>query len=324
MSQLSKIAEERERIINTIRFFFRARNFTEVETPILVRSPDIEPSLSHFETELFDHTGKKYEGALITSPEYAMKKLLGSGMDRIFTMTKVFRNNEELGRHHNPEFSMLEWYRQNANYQHCMDETEALVKEIVKPFAEGSLRWTNEFRRIRMRDLFIEHFKIDLDTASTEDLRKACLDRNLKVSDDDMFSDLFYRLFIRFIEPKLSSEPTFVYDYPKSQAALAQLTPDKKYAERFELYIDGLELCNGFTELTDAREQKRRFQKEAERRKRAGKKAFPIDEELLELLPSIHSPTYGNALGIDRLHMVATGKRSIEEVLLFPANKIFK
>ncbi|MEK9130651.1 MAG: amino acid--tRNA ligase-related protein, partial [Patescibacteria group bacterium] len=134
---------------------------------------------------------------------------------------------------------------------------------------------------------------------------------------------LFHRLFVTQIETKLPAGGAFVYDFPKAQAALSRLTPDGKYAERFELYLNGVELCNAFTELTDEREQRRRFEEETEERRRLGKPVFPIDESLLSGLPSLRQPTFGNALGIDRLLMLLTNAQSIDEVLAFPAKNLF-
>ena len=320
MKDLQQIAHERQQINTSIRAFFAGREFVEVETPIMVSSPDIEPTLDPFESTLIDPNGQDRNAALITSPEYSMKKLLGSGMKKIFTITKVFRNNEDLGNLHNPEFSMLEWYMQGDDYHVCMNETEELINRIGNTFQKVFPK----FKRIRVRDLFIEYVGIDLDDASASTLQSACDKHSIHYSRNDSESDLFYRLFLSLIEPNLGNDPVFVYDYPKYQAALAKLTDDKKYGQRFELYINGIELCNGFTELTDRGEQLARFQKEKRERERLGKKIFPIDEELLKLLGSIQNPTYGNALGIDRLLMVLTGKTSIEDVLLFPAKKIFK
>jgi lysyl-tRNA synthetase class 2 len=230
---------------------------------------------------------------------------------------------EEFGGTHNTEFSMLEWYQQGADYQACMDETEALVRATVDAF-KNVLLSSEPFRRVRVRDLFLEHVGLDLDSATPDNLRVSCATRNIHTDPSDTESDLFYRLFLALVEPNLGAEPIFVYDYPPHQAALSRLTPDGKYGERFELYIDGLELCNAFTELVNAHEQRRRFEIEAEERRTLGKTVFPIDEELLCLLPHIQNPSFGNALGIDRLHMIATGAKSIEDVTLFPAKKLFK
>jgi elongation factor P--(R)-beta-lysine ligase len=316
---VAHIAEERQRLNDLIRSFFRRRGFLEVETPTLVASPDLAPNFTYFETTLQAPGEKPKAGVLVTSPEFSMKKLLGLGMEKIFTLARVFRNDEELGGSHNPEFTMLEWYKQGGDYQEMMDETEALVREACAAFG----RELPAFRRLRVRDLLLETTGVDLDSATAGDLRAACERLGLRPDASDTESDLFYRLFLAKAEPTIGKVPTFVYDYPLCQAALAAKTADGKYAERVELYVDGVELSNGFTELTDASEQRDRFEAEQAERRAAGKPAFPVDEELLTLLPSVRSPTYGNALGVDRLHMLATGTDDIQDVLLFPAKRLF-
>lgn len=316
---------ERAKINDAIRRFFREQNFTEVETPLFVRSPDSEPTLDHFETICHTQEGQMTEGALITSPEYSMKKLLGLGMDRIFTITKVFRNREPLGGQHNPEFSLLEWYVQGADYQACMTQTEALVRFVAQDFFEDeeqveALMGTTPFSRHKVETLFAPYLDKPLALATREDLQQACQVQGLATHHSDSLSDLFHRIWITCIEPSFGTSPTFVYDYPRYQAALAQMTPNGAYAERFELYIRGVELCNGFTELTDKEEQLKRFIAENRKRAELGKRVFPIDQAFLSLLPSIQNPTYGNALGVDRLHMVLTGRSAITDVIPFPVS----
>ncbi len=320
MISSKQIAVERHLINSTIRSFLQAKEYLEVETPIVVRSPGMEPNLVPFETTVIEANLKSHPAVMITSPEYSMKKLLGQGLEKIFTITKVFRNEESLGGNHNPEFTMLEWYTQGSDYQVCMDETEEMIQEVATGLKQT---FPIEFKRIRVRDLFLKHVQIDLDQATTDSLKQACLDHRIHFAENDTESDLFYRLFLALIEPNLGTDPIFVYDYPIHQAALSQLTSDGKYGQRFELYINGLELCNGFTELTDATEQRKRFEEEAKERENLGKRVYPIDENLLSLLPSLRSPTFGNALGIDRLHMVLTQRTRIQEVLLFPADTLF-
>jgi len=345
MRNIQQIALDRQMVNATIRQFFLSRGYTEVETPIVVRSPGMEPNLVPFETTVVEPDGTKHFAGLITSPEYSMKKLMGLGMQKIFTLTKVFRNVEELGGTHNPEFTMLEWYQQGADYVECMNETEALVKAVVASVSprqvppphreEGTgVVVAQSFRRVRVRDLFLQHVNLDLDDATTDDLKASCAHHKIHTDPSDTESDLYYRLFLSLVEPHIQSPqfpisnfqfpPIFLYDYPKHQAALSRLTKDGKYGERFELYINGIELCNAFTELTDAEEQRRRFIEEGEERRGLGKTVFPLDEELLRLLPNLKNPSYGNALGVDRLHMIATGAKSIEEVTLFPAGGLFR
>ena len=341
---LMRIAKEREIVNNTIRSFFCKRGYVEVETPIVVRSPGMEPNLVPFETTVVEPDGTRHAAGLITSPEYSMKKLMGLGMQKIFTLTKVFRNVEELGGTHNPEFTMLEWYQQGADYVECMNETEVLVKAVIASLSpqvpppdrqEGSgVVVAQSFRRVRVRDLFLQHVGLDLDDATIDDLRVSCAHHKIHTDPSDTESDLYYRLFLALVEPHIQGwagdselvardgkphatsykpqAPLFLYDYPKHQAALSRLTADGKYGERFELYINGIELCNAFTELTDAEEQRRRFIEEGEERRGLGKTVFPLDEELLRQLPNLKNPSYGNALGVDRLHMIATGAKSIK------------
>jgi len=320
MKDVARIAKERQQMNEIIRAFFVSRGYTEVEVPVLVQSPGMEPDLVPFETSVLTAAGVRIKASLITSPEYSMKKLLGNGMQKIFTITKAFRNAEHFGGEHNPEFSMLEWYQQGADYQACMDETAELVREVCAAFGRDIL----VPEKVRVRDLFLDLAGIDLNVAKKDDLIERCREVGVHVDEQDSESDLFYRLFLTQVEPHLNKKTIFLYDYPVYQAALAALTSDARFGQRFELYVNGLEICNGFTELTDPAEQKARFLEEAAVRRLQGKTVFPIDEKLLELLPSLANPTFGNALGIDRLHMLATGQTSIEDVLLFSAKELFQ
>jgi lysyl-tRNA synthetase class 2 len=319
MNTMIDTLRDRQTMNDTIRSFLRARDYLEVETPIMVASPDMEPALTPFETIVKTPDGKQYVAGLITSPEYSMKKLLGHGCKKIFTLTKVFRNLESFGGIHNPEFTMLEWYTQGADMFACMDETESLVREVFAKFG----RDVGVIERKSVPELFQELIGVDLGSASHKELMEACERLEIHTDVSDTESDLFYRLFLAKIEPTFIGRNIFVHTYPKYQAALSRLTTDGKFGERFELYYGGVELCNGFTELTDPIEQRKRFEEESRVREERGQTRFPIDEDLLNLLASVQNPSFGNALGVDRLLMVATGKTSLEDVLPLSAKKLF-
>src|SRR3989338_773312 len=239
MKSIQQIAIERQIINEAIRSFFKERGYIEVETPLLVRSPGMESNLVPFETIVREPNGTTHSATLTTSPEYALKKLLGMGMKKVFSLAKVFRNDEEFGNNHNPEFTMLEWYQQGKDYQACMDETEALVLSVSSAL---NVRTPAPFRRTRVRDLFLEYVGIDLDMASVIDLKCASTTHQIHFLPTDTESDLFYRLFLSKIEPQLKTDSVFLYDYPTHQAAMSQLTLDGNYGQRFELYVNGFEL----------------------------------------------------------------------------------
>lgn len=292
----------REKVVDTIRAFFKSQGFREVFTPILVPTPSCEPNLEVFETELRTSREEKRRAFLIMSPEYSIKKLLTEGIGNCFEIAKCFRNEEEVSRLHNPEFMMLEWYRVNANYFDVMDDFEKLFLQII-----GKNKMT--YQGIEY-DLTPPWPRISVEEAFSG-----------KIPDEENFSVDFFNK----VEPKLtaSQKPAFIYDYPKYQASLAKIN-SKGYAERFEVFLAGLELGNCFTELTDAAEQKKRFEEELQERKAAGKTEYPIDEEFIKALEKGLPPVSGIAVGVDRLVMLAANAADISETIFFPANKIFK
>lgn len=261
-----------ETVLDSVHGFFASRGFTHVRTPLLVRTPGMEPNLDPFEVEIDVPAQEARRAAFVTSPEYAMKKLLGAGFEKIYSIGPVFRNGESFGPHNLPEFTMLEWYAPGS-YEDLMNETEDLLKHVLEDVRD----WPR-----------FDHSDANVDAHG---------------------------------DPHVDPSRFFVQNYPANEAALAKLTPDGKYAQRFEAFADGLELCNGFAELTDVQEQRARFQKEREERRRAGKTVFPIDEALLKALERIDSAVYGNALGIDRLVMLRYGVGDINDIQLFPANE---
>jgi lysyl-tRNA synthetase class 2 len=305
----------REKVVDAIRSFFKNRGFHEVFTPILVPIPSIEPNLEVFKTQLRTSKGIKRDAYLIMSPEFSIKKLLAAGIGNCFEVTRCFRNEEEVSSLHNPEFTMLEWYRTNANYFDVMEDFENLFIKIVKNISpkvdlkkwqyQGKIyNLTIPWPRVRIPDAFKKYADVDV----------------LGVSDED-----FYKIYFNEIEPELLKlgKPYFIYDYPISQAALSKPGKDRRFAERFEVFLGGLELGNCFSELTDWREQKRRFEKDRVTRKALGRIDYPIDLDLIEALKVAPKTVSGIAVGVDRLVMLASGVSTIEETMFFPGRELF-
>jgi lysyl-tRNA synthetase class 2 len=326
--------DKRAQIVTAIRSFFADRGFVEVGTPALQVSPGLEPHLRAFATELHDPPqGQAAPRYLHTSPEFAMKKLLVAGLPRIWQLAHVFRDGERSAIHH-PEFSMIEWYRTGATYRDLMEECTALVRACQQAAGAQVLSWRGhtadaigEWQRISVAEAFQEHCGLDL-LATTPDPLHPDTDRlaaaasaiGISPHPGDDWETLFFRVFLDRIEPDLGrGAPTILYDYPLSMAALARRHPDDpRLAERFEVYICGLELANAFGELTDAAEQRARFLADQVRKRRLYGHTYPIDEDFLDALEHGLPACAGIALGFDRLVMLATGAEDIEEVLWAP------
>ena len=306
-----KITEKnlaRERVIDAIREFFKARGFLEVQTPILVPIPSCEANLEPFKTQLITAGGIKNDAYLIMSPEYSLKKLLARGLGNIFEITRVFRNREEVSRLHNPEFTMLEWYRVESDYKEIMKDFEELFIKIIG--GEKLVYQGEEY------DLKLPWPRISF----TEAFAKYGGRKIEEIKDED-----FYQVFFNEVEPKLraSHRPAIIYDYPAAQAALARTCPeDPRFAERWEVFIAGIELGNCFSELTDPVEQRKRFEIEIALRQAQGKTVYPMDEELLAVLDKMPECA-GIAVGVDRLVMLAADAENISETLFFPAGELF-
>jgi len=312
-----KLQTKRAQILELIRQFFKQRGFLEVQTPILVKGMSTEPYINPIKVEFHDERNKKYQGYLITSPEYSLKKLLSRGFTNIFEITKAFRQEEALGGWHNPEFTILEWYRTKANYRDVMKDTEQLIFYLVKklyhhPYfiyqgqkIDVSLPWP----RMSIKQAFKKWVHLNLDSKK-------------KIKN---FNDWFYLTFLNDIEPNLpKNRPMILYDYPLPQAALAKRKSKRSfYAERFEVYLGGIELCNAFSELTDWKEQLKRLQAEQRVRKQLQKEVIPIDKTFINALKSGVPATSGNALGIDRLEMLLLNIKNIDDLLILPANQMF-
>lgn len=301
----------RQALMNKVRQFFVSRNVLEVETPTLSNAGGTDPQLDYFEV------AGETPRFMMTSPEFHMKRLLSAGFGDIFQIAKSFRK-DEFGSHHNNEFSMVEWYRVGMPQEQLMDEVEALVSEILgKPINARRTRWIDAFKK---------YAKVNPFCHDLTNFVVACQVHNVPVPESpEMMSreDWWDYLMVFIIEPALASNgPEFIMDYPPSQAALAQTYKDDEgytWARRFELFVDQVELCNGYTELTDAVEQRRRFEADLEIRRKMGKPLPPVDENFLEALDAGMPACSGVALGLDRLFMLALEKPEIADVILFPS-----
>jgi lysyl-tRNA synthetase class 2 len=318
----------RARILAAVRSFFAARDFVEVETPALQVSPGMEPHIGALATELGEPFGTaRHRLFLHTSPEFTMKKLLAAGERRIFQLAHCWRDGERSPIHH-PEFTMLEWYRAEEGVEALMADCAALLAATAWAIDETSFRHRdircNPFalpERVTVAEAFARHCEIDiLATAGNRDGLARELDRlGTLVGDEDSWEDLYHRLMLERIEPHLGvGVPTILHDYPLALATNARVSPrDTRVAERFELYVCGVELANGCAELADAAEQRRRFLADAALKERLYGARHPIDEDFLEALSAM-PPASGIALGIDRLVMLATSAERIGEVLWAP------
>jgi lysyl-tRNA synthetase class 2 len=322
---------KRGRIAAALRAWFAARDFVETETPALQVSPGNEIHLHAFATELVSPGGERRSYYLRTSPEFACKKLLAAGETRIVEFARVFRNRERSVVHH-PEFTLLEWYRAHEPYETLMDDCVALLAEAAR--AAGTRSFEHRGRtidplaapeRLTVAEAFDRYAGIDLLTTVTGEtgdrarLAAAASRAGVRIAADDTWGDVFSRVLAERVEPRLGDgRATILYEYPLPLAALARRKPGSdRVAERFELYACGVELANGFGELTDAAEQRRRFEVAMTEKQRIHGERYPLDEEFLAALPHM-PPASGIALGFDRLVMLATGAERIEQVIWAP------
>ncbi|RPH28630.1 elongation factor P--(R)-beta-lysine ligase [Buttiauxella warmboldiae] len=307
---------KRAAIMTVIRRFFADRGVLEVETPCMSQATVTDINLFPFATRFVGPGhAQGVDLYLMTSPEYHMKRLLAAGIGPVFQLCRSFRN-EEMGRHHNPEFTMLEWYRPHYDMYRLMNEVDDLLQQVLETDAAETLSYQQAFQR---------HLEIDPLSADKAQLREAAKKLDLSnVADGEEDRDILLQLLFSVgVEPHIGKEkPTFVYHFPASQAALAQIsTEDHRVAERFEVYFRGIELANGFHELTDAREQQQRFEQDNRKRAARGLPQQPIDVNLLEALKAGLPDCSGVALGVDRLIMLALKAESLSEVLAFPVDR---
>jgi elongation factor P--(R)-beta-lysine ligase len=320
----------RGRIVSALRAWFKSQEFVEVETGALRISPGNETHLQAFATTLKTTDGSPSPLYLRTSPEFACKTLLAAGERRIVEFAKVFRNRERGALHH-PEFTLVEWYRAGESYDALMADCAAVLSEAAR--AAGAVQLTFRGRsadpfaapeRLTVAQAFARFAGVDLLATLPDGMAdRACLARaaeaaGIRIADNDGWADIFSRVLVERIEPNLGiGRATILDEYPTVLSALARPARDARVAERFELYVCGVELANGFGEMTDATEQRRRLEDEMAEKERIYGERYPIDEDFIAAL--VHMPqASGVALGLDRLIMLATGASRIEQVLWTP------
>jgi len=307
----------RARLTTATRAFFTARGYTEVETPYAVHTPGEEVHLRAFRTEREQPDGGRETLWLHTSPEFAMKKLLAGGAGPIFQLARVWRNGEG-GDLHAPEFTMLEWYRPGADMDSLIAETAAFLRAVLPPTVtcRGVTTDLSRCERLTVAEAFARYVGADL-LATAGDAPALAAAAGTRLRDNETWEDLFFRLLLEHVEPRIGrAHPTFLTHWPAAQAALARRDPaDPRVAERFELFVCGIELANAFVELIDPVEQRARFTEDRARRHAIGGEDWELDEDFLVALAHGMPPAAGIALGIDRLAMIAAGADRIGEVL---------
>jgi lysyl-tRNA synthetase class 2 len=328
----------RARLLKAVRSYFDGKGFVEVETGGLAASPGNEAHLHAFATELVGPGGERAPLYLHTSPEFAMKKLLAAGERRIFDVARVFRNRERGALHH-PAFTLVEWYRAGEPIEAPMADCTAMLRFATEAAGATVLRFRGrasdpfaEPTRITVAHAFARFAGIDLLATIAADgatdraaLAGAATAAGIRVAADDTWGDVFSRILVERVEPRLGDGvPTFLCDYPAAQAALARPKPgDPRHAERFELYACGVELANGIGELTDPALQRRRLDAEMDEKVRVYGERYPLDEDFLAALAQM-PPASGCALGLDRLVMLATGAPDIARVIWAPVPDPFE
>jgi elongation factor P--(R)-beta-lysine ligase len=313
----------RNAVLRGVRAWFQARDFLEVDVPALVVSPGNEAHLHAFATDLIHDDGSRSTRYLHTSPEFACKKLLAAGEERIFSLGHVFRNRERTPTHA-PEFTMLEWYRVREAYRVIVEDTLALVRLAGAVTGRRLWSWRGracdlavEAEWLSVHEAFKRHAGVDLLSVLERDQLAAV--SPVAFGADESWSDIFSRILVEKVEPHLGQgRLTVLYEYPAIEAALARTCAhDARVAERFELYACGVELANGFGELTDCVEQRRRFVADMDVKEARYGERYPLDEDLLTAL-AVMPEASGVALGLDRVIMLAAGARSVEEVQWAP------
>ncbi len=333
----------REKVLRAIRIFFEDREFHEVETPILIAHPPAESYLDVFETKLLDRNRKAQQAYLSTSPEVPLKKLMVAGLGNCFALTKSFRNMETQSTLHNPEFTILEWYRVGADYHEIMKDCEELLlfintylqrtdekeeerspQEIV--YQGAHVRLEAPWERLTVAEAFAKWAHITFDDFLKDGVApKIARTKGYTVEESTTWEELYNQIFLNEVEPHLGrGKPTIIYEFPSAMGALARKkSSDPRFAERFEFYIEGLELGDCYSELTDWKEQQERFEKELEEIQRLGKTLYDYDHNFIDALKVGLPDCSGIAVGVDRLIMLFANAKTIQETLFFPGKELF-
>jgi lysyl-tRNA synthetase class 2 len=298
--------QQRAKLLAKIRKFFAERNILEVETPLLSNSSITDPNIQSFSTPYYNNT--LY---LQTSPEFAMKRLLAAGSGSIYQICKAFRN-EQAGHQHNPEFTILEWYHVGFDHHALMVEMDEFLRFILQ---------AKPAEKLTYKEMFEKYLKINPHAITKKELRSLAIKKGINDIPNLNYDDWLTILLTHFVEPELGKDrPTFIYDFPASQAALAKIN-NHNLAERFEVYIHGVEIANGFHELADSKEQRRRFLQDLEKRCALNLPEIPVDENFLTALDNGFPDCAGVALGIDRLLILLMDTKSIKDVIIFPIDQ---
>lgn len=333
----------RENVLRAIRIFFEEREFHEVEPPILIAHPPAESYLDVFETSLFDRNRNRQTAYLSTSPEVPLKKLLVAGVGNCFSLTKSFRNMETQSSLHNPEFTILEWYRVGVNYHEIMKDCEELLlfirtylqrtddqaqklqpKELV--YQGKHVDISAPWERLTVAEAFATWAHVSFDEFLDETVaRRIAEAKGYTVEEHTTWEELYNQIFLNEVEPHLGvGKPTILYEFPGVMGALARKKKsDPRFAERFEFYIEGLELGDCYSELTDWKEQEERFVHELAEIRRMGKTVYDFDHDFIEALKVGMPDCSGIAVGVDRLIMLFADATSIQDTLFFPASETF-
>ena len=299
-----------------IQEFFDAHNYLEVDTPTVVTCPGVERYLEYFETHWVDYRNERYSMWLRSSPELHMKQVLASGIKKIYQIGPCFRNKGELSSWHQPEFTLLEWYQSDLSYEEFMEQTTELLHFTLRRFPKSPLKLPKKFDKISIKEAFFRYLGIDLKDSDQELGYKAKVAGVISVNEDDPFETAYYKCLLEKIEPELASYPAIiVYDYPCSQASLAII--QEQVAKRFEVYINGVELSNGFLELLNPEENESRIKSVNSQRLQDGLSTTNEDRHFYAALKSGIEPCCGNALGFDRWLSLLQGATNLDASIPF-------